>query len=295
MPYGPLKSNYDPISKVPVIGRWYGRIGKVYKIWSMPCSPSPIIAVYAAWVSAPRLLWSLFKPDFADYKYEQIKSGFKRHGRRGKFKIHEEKPGAYPTPRGMGWQIFRIAEAAQRIGWYLSVIDATTEGLVNWSTLTYEYSGCLTPDMAYANLDATGGGTYGPGPGTYTITDWTVKDVKGLGTGPTGVSVPAGWNYMVTAQITTEGVETPDWPKTSPTCQVVNTTDGTVIANMDKTPNPDGTSSFLGVGYINLGLLPFANLVVRATAGFGLFKVTGGNFSVYASQLKLNLDLKPDP
>lgn len=295
MPYGSLKPHYDPISKLPVVGRWYGRIGQVYQIWSMPCSPDPLIAVYAAWVSAPRLLWSLFKPDFMDLKYDQIKSGFRRHGRKGKFKIHEEQGGAYARPKGVGWQIFRVAEAAQKIGWYLSIIDVTTEGLVNWSTLTYQYSGCLTPDMAYAIQDNSSIFVYGTTGAPQTIGGWIPKAVKGLGAGPTSIAVPQSWNYMVTAQLTTEGVDVPGRGKGAPSLQVVNTNDGIVVATMDRTDYPDGTTGFLGVGYINLGNLPAANLVVQAISNSGGYRATGGSFQVYASDLKLQLDLKPDP
>ncbi len=295
MPYGPASPLYNPFKKVPVLGKWYGRVGRVYAIYNMPCQPTPQIWVYAAWVSTPRLLWSLFKPDFTDLKYDQVKAGFKRHGRKGKFKIHTMQGPKYPVPKGLGWAIFEGAEFAQRVGWYLCVIDATLEFAVNWSTLAYQYSGCAAPGIGYANLNIVDPELVGPNPGLGTISAWHFLTADKLSTGPTGIGVPAGYNYVINASVVTEDAHIPGYPYASTSFEIYDQANDNVISTLDETPHPDGSRGYSGVAYVPFGPQPTHTFTVRYRNGAGIAKVSAGSFSCYASKIKLNLDLKPDP
>jgi hypothetical protein len=286
---------YNPVKKVPLLGKWYSRAGRTYQILSSPCNPEPSIAVYAAWVSLPRLVWTLFKPDFIDLKYDQVKAGFHRHGRKGKFKIHTIDVPKYPVPKGLGWAIFAGAEFAQRVGWYLCVIDATTEFAVNWSTLTYQYAGCVAPGIGFGNCD--GGSEFNYRDGQSRFAGFTTfNSGNGLVATVTGVGVPNGWNWSGGCGATIGPPSVPGLEQGSGTCQLYDFKNNIQIGEMQSKQNPDGTTTFSTQHYQNVGPLPGADLgILVSGSGNGWFTVSSANLNVTASHLKLNLDLKPDP
>lgn len=156
---------YNPFNKVPLIGPWYGRIGRVFRILSYPCAADPVIWVEAAWVGLPRLLWTLVKPDFLDYKWDmftkgktpigpEFAGGKSRHSGRGRFRaggvIHPEHGGG----KGRYWVPFYIGELAQKVGWYISVVDVATEFVYNWASMVYVFAGCESLDTAWGHFTA---------------------------------------------------------------------------------------------------------------------------------------------
>jgi len=293
--YGPPVPLYNPFSNTPLLGKWYGRVGRVIHILSLPCQPTPQIWVYAAFVSTPRLLWSLFKPDFIDLKYDQVKAGFKRHGRKGKFKIHTMDVPKYPTPRGLGWAVFEAAEFAQRVGWYLCVIDATTEFAVNWTTLAYQYQGCTTPGVAHANMNLPDPKNFGPLPGQFTVTGWNTLSEDGFAGSTSGIGIPAGFNYTASAGVAVTDPHIPGYPFAPTTFKIVDVANNVTIATLDENVEPDGSRTYQTQSFQPFGPKPLHNLRLIVEMGAGVALVTSGSFTAYGSKLKLDLDLKPDP
>lgn len=287
---------YNPVKKVPLLGKWYSRAGRTYEIWSSPCNPEPMIAVYAAWVSLPRLVWTLFKPDFIDLKYDQVKAGFHRHGRKGKFKIHTIDVPKYPVPKGLGWALFAGAEFAQRVGWYLSVIDVTTEFAVNWSTLTYQYSGCIAPGVSFGNCSGGWNFNYGGGGSQRYLGFDTFDRTNDMSATVAGVGVPVGYNYMASAGCGMGPPSVPGADFGTGSTALWDFSANQKLADIDMVKNPDGTSSGSTNFYWNAGPMPGADLGIMVTSnGDGFFTIPNATLLVTASKLKLNLDLKPDP
>src|SRR5690349_16068684 len=123
---------------------WGSRIGRVNDIWASPCKVTPEIWVEAFWQVLPIAIFKAIKPSPVDYLIIRFGSG---HGKK-RFKAWDfwgfGIGGGIHKP-GWGWQVFKIGELAARTLWYIALIDAFTWGVLNWMSLAYQYSGCLTP------------------------------------------------------------------------------------------------------------------------------------------------------
>lgn len=142
------------VRQLPVIGNLSARVGQVVSILGTPCNPTPEIIVLAAFKAAPKLFWSLYKPDALDKYFERFGTGHHKK-RQKRFKVMDHMTGRQVgTQDGMTWVAFRGAQLAQRIGWYFIVADATTEFAVNWTSTVYEWGGCEVPGTPYAEARA---------------------------------------------------------------------------------------------------------------------------------------------
>lgn len=289
------KPMYNPFSKLPLIGPWYGRIGRVHRIWSMPCSPTPWIMVKAALVSTPRLAWSLVKPDFLDLKYDALTKNRRRHGRRGKMKIHVIDQPVYAPGRGLQRFLFTAAEFAQRAGWYLTVIDATTEFVVNWSTLTYQYSGCEAPGINYAYLSEISDWPQTSLGGTKQYNNFQVNNVSGIGTGPTGMSFEAGMHYTIAWGCSIFPYGPGILPPATTSARLVDVTSGITFDHGDRTEHPDGVVTYSGFVEPQQASPHIPDFSIWIDSSAGEYNVTSAYMHGSASYIKLNLDLKPDP
>lgn len=137
------------LRQIPVIGDDIYQVGQVLDMIAQPCSPDPWVMVQAVWSYSPSLIWSLFKPEVLDLAFDRAGKPHKRKRTR-RFRVSDLMQLPAPVPGQLGWATFKLAEAGQRIGWYLLVLDATTDFAVNWTSMAYTYSGCFTPDSAWA-------------------------------------------------------------------------------------------------------------------------------------------------
>lgn len=133
------------LRNLPLIGSQVSKIGAVYDIVATPCDTEPLIWVLAFWHELPQMVWSIVKPDWND----AIIDRFGRHHhrrRRQRFHVDDIMKPKFQIPKGtLSWVAFGGVELLERIGWYFCLIDATTDFLVNWTSLVYQYSGCETP------------------------------------------------------------------------------------------------------------------------------------------------------
>lgn len=136
---------------IPLIGSDIAQIGQVVDIFATPCAPEPKVWVRAFWQAVPFLLISLFKPE--PVEITPLRRRNRRHGKgiriTGRFQEMAEV--RFSVPRGFGWVAF-THEIMERVGWWLLVLDATTDFAVYWTSTVYEYAGCTTPGAPYAQL-----------------------------------------------------------------------------------------------------------------------------------------------
>lgn len=140
----------DP-RRIPIIGNDIYQVGQVYDILTQPCGVDPVIAVKAAFYYSPTLVWTLLKPDALDLTYDRFR---RRHSfrRKKKVTVGELLRGSGVTPGKVHWSVFALGDLAQRLGWYLIILDATTDFAVNWASMAYTWSGCLTPNANYGTF-----------------------------------------------------------------------------------------------------------------------------------------------
>lgn len=161
------------------------KIGQVWDTLGSPCSVSPGLWVAAGFAALPTFALSLIKPEIVEVNLE--KRG-RRHlkWRRFAFKIFDLQ-GPQITIRGAPTWVRLGYNTAERLGWYLLVVDATTDFAVNWTSMAYRFSGCQVPNQPYCIQ--------------FAITQTTVNGQafyplwSGVTNGPEGI---AGNNQLVT-------------------------------------------------------------------------------------------------
>lgn len=128
-------------AQLPIIGDDLAQIGRSIS-YMVNCKPgSADLYFKAAWNALPILLIGALKPEMWD-----INIGGNRHrNRRGRglrFWFTQLLNGVFTDVEVPGWTIFRWAEALQRVGYYLMVLDATSDFLINWTSMVYQWNGC---------------------------------------------------------------------------------------------------------------------------------------------------------
>lgn len=141
----------DPLYRIPIIGNDIYQVGQIYEIIDQSCAPNPIIAARAMFAYSPSLVWMLFKPDIIDLTLDRAGRPHKKRRRR-KPLIDEAFQIDRPTKRGVQWAIFQLGDLAQKLGWYVILLDATTDWAVNWTSAAYQFAGCELPEPSYGLL-----------------------------------------------------------------------------------------------------------------------------------------------
>jgi hypothetical protein len=292
------------VGKVPIIGPWYGRVGRIWNITSMPCAPEPLVLFQAAAVAAPRMLYSLFGPDCIDDAYDWLKGGAKK-GR-----------GAGPRPRGghrrgVGWKTqggkggtgfgdgslqdwaIPIGDLAQRIGWYLAVVDSVSEGVVNFTSLIYQYSGCRGFDTPYAQAKLNEGLALAPFGENHQVVAWEKTGAHIYDVGFSELVVPSGYNPGVGFSLST-GPNPFGLPDAKWEAQLYNSLGGFPFPWQTPKAGPDGKQSLTFYdfsAYRDDGAGTY-RVLVRKDAG--VFWATSGTFNGYgANKGDLKLGIKP--
>jgi hypothetical protein len=136
------------IYDIPVIGDDLAQIGHVIDLSAQCGGTDAYLSITAMFHALPTLLISLTKPELVDV---DIKHG-KRRPRRGKFLrfiVDGILQGEFKTFNVPRTWFAQLGEWSQRLGWYMLVADATSDFLLNWTSMTYQWQGCdavpLTP------------------------------------------------------------------------------------------------------------------------------------------------------
>jgi len=147
---------YTSPAELPIYKSWRYKVGRAVDLWAVPCTPTPEIWVSAFFHDIPHLLWSLTKPDSMDLTFDRFGLKHKRKPKK-RFNIIDDMIGSSSVPGGkVGVALFRGAQIAQRVGWYLLVADATADFAINWVSTAYRWTGC---DQAAAGYGSSIGKT----------------------------------------------------------------------------------------------------------------------------------------
>lgn len=239
----------DPsIRKLPFIGGTIFKIGQVYDLYNTPCSPDPWLWVYAFWHEVPFIFAMLYLPDPKDYVQERFGRGHHRK-RRWKGKAEFWKPAEINPGKGLGWAAFRMTEFIDRIGWQLLIADTAVSFAVNWTSLVYQWSGCITPDQPYAIKKFEGGQEFSnddwiPVPGG-TYSTHIFRD-GGLAT----IVIPGGYSGSFTMWVEISPREAP-YDATSVEIRLMNLTNGDAHYFEPGKKNSDGNISASAVWKAN--------------------------------------------
>lgn len=222
---------------VPIIGQWIGKVGHIMNIMATPCDPDPEIWVEAFFSAVPHVLWSIYKPSPFDERFTRF--GRAHGGRSGrKMKVLEQLLPDNEVPKGkVGTALFKGFEAAQKLGWYMTIADATLDGLIHWTSAAYTWSGCRVPGEASARASFEGNGFQGI-PGHY----WTIWSTDWMSGGATaynqGVATPQNVTPTVYHNIQVQPAKPPYPPGKRFSFQLVNVTTGEAFEPFHYDPEP---------------------------------------------------------
>lgn len=285
-------------SQLPTIGPWIGRVGRVVGIASVPCIVQPEIWVLAAFYNVPTAMWTFLKPSPIDYVTERV--GRKKK----KFSFLNANPEAGPriNPAGELASIaFKGLKLGERIGWYLSVADATTGFLLNWISTAYRWSGCTVPRGSFGHAHALPDSIpmlYPAGTGTFDL--WIWDQSHGIGTGPTGCAVPTGEIASVGFNLEQVFNSIPGLPDCSFTCRIVSSGTANATSEASEFDQANGNKVYSGFYWNGASFFKAANKLiagnswsVEITKTEGVLRISQGSFTVTTTPL--NDAVTPDP
>lgn len=149
-----LNKTIDNFYDTPFVGSWPIKAGKIIELLGAPCDPDPYIMVKAFWHEIPFLVWAIIKPDPLDLVIDRLQVPHHRKRKR-RFKVKEVYQPKFPVPKNaIGTAVFPIIEAAQKVGWYLLIVDAGADFVINWMSTAYIWNGCAVEDAAWAKGSA---------------------------------------------------------------------------------------------------------------------------------------------
>ena len=286
-----MSSIPKPIRDLPLVGRWATRLGRVVDIWGMPCNPTPEIWVTAAWRTIPRMLIMLIKPSAA----ETINSRFgRRHGRTPRFKLSSnvEVPGFGAVRPGTFTSVlFKLSQKGLVFLQYVQFIDVATEGLVQWSSMTYQYAGCLVPGGGGGQQQSTGSAVMlGSLSGSTITLATTVSHAQHCVGFAFTWACEASKSWSASYSINWKPL--PEFPLASPQFELQDGAGNAIGEGSQGAPNPDG--SIDAVGFFRVGAFGIGpkNFVVVYRSNFS-FEITSASFSVAGGPTRDFL--KPDP
>jgi hypothetical protein len=97
---------------------------------------------------------------------------------------------AISAPAGsLGNTLIPIGDLAQRIGFFMGVIDGALDGTYYGSSLIHRYSGCKSPSQRYAQLSLIPGLPFLLPAQTGIIQNWKVDAAEKFGGGPGGIVI----------------------------------------------------------------------------------------------------------
>ncbi len=239
--------------------------------------------------SLPKLLWSLYGPDCIDEVFARAGFGHHKH-RKIKFRgitIMDAIGNDLKLP-GFGTFAFEVAELAQKAGWYMMIIDATTQFAVDWTSAVYQYAGCQPSAGRWMKTKTTLQGM-GPGP-TIGAMLWG-EDLEGDGSllSPAGSGVTSyqGMNPGIAWSMKIG----PYAPVPHPVGSVetwLEDEHGNQFGHNTTTPNP-----LTGIGYNN-GFQRFPSPVPVSTSYRVRWRCTGGFADPTGSFIAIS-DASPAP
>lgn len=282
----------DNIGDIPLIGPWVGRVSHVVDIVATPCDVQPMMLVKAFWTSAPLALATLFKPDPVDYLTERGGGPHKR-GRRRRFRPQDiiiAEPG---TPKGaLGWAAFNMTRMIERVGWYILVVDATTQFAVNWTSLAYQWSGCKVPESKYCRMAAIAELSFPFEAGEYIFSEWHVQSQNGFFGDANSIHVPPGhMSNVIVNFIATETPLSPFQAKITGV-RITDGPDGPTIFEGPTSPNGAGSTALTTLVKDDIFGESSHAYYVHITKTEGYYRAAGSTFMVYGSN---DRGMDPDP
>lgn len=273
-----------PIQDLPIIGPWIAKIGRIQDLWANPCSPTPEMWAKAAFTAIPNALFSPITPSEVDMAIIRVGfgggSGGAFHGATKKFRfdVWDAIEGVGEIANKPSWVRFGLGEVLAAGLWYMVIVDATLDGLINWESLAYQYAGCKVPGSPWASCQTGGPGVWIPGLGGPKFTNFALNHGNIFTASSAGINTPIGYTPTVSYSFSYDPSASPPGLEPTGTVQLVDTSTGDVLDEGVMTQQADGT--------MNAQNVVLGTLQGTQAHGYALYW-TGGGF-IYFNEARID-------
>ncbi len=304
---------YKTATKIPIIGQHVARLGRIVDIVNSPCAADSSTLIVSFIASAPDALMfaatTLFKPTPRDFIAARLGSPHARApGGKGRKRLELDVARGigelfgvekFSSPSGLYGFALNAFQLTRMLGWYLTIAEATTAGLLRWVSESYQFAGCdVAPTVScFAHVEPGSVILFG---GTWlTLNEWTYDGGNGMTPGFGGLlPVPAGNEWQATFTATAKK-PTPAWPETQYIFRLKFITSGGSFeippSNVYTKTNADGSQStvnyYKNAQNINRGIIGVETQYFIQGSGAGIIESASFSFTGKPSLW----DLKPDP
>lgn len=171
---------------------WAPKATQIRRIMAQPCDVDAWIWVTGFFAASPVFLFSVFSPDCVDYTADR----FRLAARRRRKVIMSPSDLIRPTtPQDIntGQVPFKILSAAQKVGFYFLLVDATLDWIITGTSFAYQWQGCVDPTAGYGTCTMVHKVPEAYAAGSGYITSWNRHNDYIFRAGPNGVAVPKGY------------------------------------------------------------------------------------------------------
>lgn len=280
------------VRDVPIIGPWVGRVSHLVDIVATPCEVSPTIAVKAMFNALPMLLISLYKPDTLDLVQERWGGPHKKRPKK-RFRFNDLILGQ-PGPKNgqFGWVTFNLGQWAQRLGWYMLIVDSTIDFAVNWTTTAYQWSGCKTPGTAFARSGCPDVNIGGAPAHDNLFSFWSLENFHIFFPNNDRIECPPGFDSTASANLIFGPPTAPVPGISGATVKLIDLNTGELFSEGEAAPQPDGGFAWGLVEKSFFNVNPARAWAVLVSHDAGWYNPFGSSFQAYGSK---DIGILPDP
>jgi len=277
--------------EIPLVGGWKRKISRIDRMALIDCVPNPVALVLGVAVAFFHVFWVVHGPECVDSAYDRMQRPGRKHR---KFNARGTAVGpSIPAPSGTyGTTAISLADAAQRIGLGIGIIDGVLDGVYYGASLTRRYSGCVNATADYAQL-AMGEGVIALLPAQdFIIASWHEVGARGFFTDASGVAMGFGFADNITAMFSVEQSfnQFPPLQDCTFTTELIWLPSGDPVrrnwGGLSHTIN--GTGVLFGQDIIKHASDAFVAVLCKKT--FGVCTVKSGSFIVIGGSIMGNLN-----
>lgn len=225
------------------LGPWQPKVTRIKEMWLQPCSTDVFLWVAGYMAASPVIAFSILSPDCLDYTADRFRGGARKR-RKGRVSIGPPTKPVRPWDIGTGNGLFHIKDAAQRVGLFMLLIDATLDWVIHGTSFAYQFNGCRDPNQGFANLSMTNDVPLLLPATESLIYSWKVDEKHIFGAGGVGIATPKGHGAGVGFSLTQHLGEWLPLPDCSFYCRVIDlVTMRRVTGDLHLQDNDDGTRS----------------------------------------------------
>jgi len=221
---------------------WRAKLTRIKKMWLQPCQVDVFVWTFGFFVASPVLLFSLHSPDCIDYAYDRARIGH-RKSRKGLINPAQMATPLTPPSTGYGWAAFQLGNFAQRIGFYMTMIDASLDWVIYGTSFAYQLSGCRDPSKGYGTVFFNDTVPFlGFGVGDHEVDSWATGSAHIFQISQNGIGAPVGHSANAGFSITQKPFPS-GGSKPAFTARIIDLQTGQQTLPVPGSDNPNGTRS----------------------------------------------------